>query len=382
MGDSPELTAPGQERFSLRVDRLAMDHPGDVSGLAALLQEGVVRAGDVVAVIGKTEGNGGVNDFTRGYFTQSLMQLLAQQTGRALAELLRSVPCVLSGGCEGVLSPHYVVFSRSRAHDAGAPGGALAIGTAIGTPLPAHEIGRWSHVRSVAHTVRRAMAAAQLAQAADVCFVQVKTPCLTSARAQAAQRAGQAVLTADAGRSMAYARAAGAFGVAVALGELPDDEALHAALLADFSIGCDRASASCGVEIEADEVIVLGHSPAWCGGLRMACAPMADALDIGAVGAALEQVGLRAAPQLPQTDRSRIAAVFVKCEPDRRGTVRGARHTMLDDTDINPQRHIRGAVGGLVAGVLGDTRLFVSGGAEHQGPDGGGLVAVIARAAP
>jgi cyanuric acid amidohydrolase len=54
---------------------------------------------------------------------------------------------------------------------------------------------------------------------------------------------------------------------------------------------------------------------------------------------------------------------------------------MLDDTDINAQRHIRGAVGGLVAGVLGDTRIFVSGGAEHQGPDGGGLIAAIAERA-
>ena len=41
-------------------------------------------------------------------------------------------------------------------------------------------------------------------------------------------------------------------------------------------------------------------------------------------------------------------------------------------------RHIRGAVAGLVAGVIGDGRIFVSGGAEHQGPDGGGLIAVIA----
>ncbi len=36
----------------------------------------------------------------------------------------------------------------------------------------------------------------------------------------------------------------------------------------------------------------------------------------------------------------------------------------------------------MVAGVLGDGRIFVSGGAEHQGPDGGGLVAVIARVTP
>jgi len=30
-----------------------------------------------------------------------------------------------------------------------------------------------------------------------------------------------------------------------------------------------------------------------------------------------------------------------------------------------------------VAAVLNDTALFVSGGAEHQGPDGGGLIALI-----
>jgi cyanuric acid amidohydrolase len=139
---------------------------------------------------------------------------------------------------------------------------------------------------------------------------------------------------------------------------------------------------SSGVEVQADEVIVLGHSPEWTGNLRMGCAPMADALDIGAIGTALAAVRIEAAPQVRPADRARIAAVFVKCEPDRRGQVRGARHTMLDDTDIHAQRHIRGAVGGLVAGVLGDGRIFVSGGAEHQGPDGGGLVAVIAVVPP
>jgi hypothetical protein len=34
------------------------------------------------------------------------------------------------------------------------------------------------------------------------------------------------------------------------------------------------------------------------------------------------------------------------------------------------------------ASVVGDPMLYVSGGAEHQGPAGGGLVAVIARARP
>ena len=104
---------------------------------------------------------------------------------------------------------------------------------------------------------------------------------------------------------------------------------------------------------------------------------MRDALDLPAVIATLADLGIAAAPQA--ADAHRIRGVLVKCEPDRHGAVRGHRHTMLDDTDINAQRHIRGAVGGLVAGVMGDGRIFVSGGAEHQGPDGGGLIAVIAE---
>jgi cyanuric acid amidohydrolase len=59
--------------------------------------------------------------------------------------------------------------------------------------------------------------------------------------------------------------------------------------------------------------------------------------------------------------------------------VRGYRHTMLDDSDVGSTRHARAAVGGLVAGLSGTGAVYVSGGAEHQGPPGGGPVAVIAR---
>ena len=96
-----------------KVFRLPMAHPGDVSALDRLISEGSVRAGEIVAVIGKTEGNGGVNDFTRGYFTQSLMGLLGKRLGKPPEDLARRIPCVLSGGTEGVLSPHYVVLARS-----------------------------------------------------------------------------------------------------------------------------------------------------------------------------------------------------------------------------------------------------------------------------
>ena len=84
------------------VTRLEMDHPGDVSSLAKLLDAGTIKAGEIKAVIGKTEGNGGVNDFTRGYFTQSLMALLSRHTSMPADELIKRIPCVLSGGTEGV----------------------------------------------------------------------------------------------------------------------------------------------------------------------------------------------------------------------------------------------------------------------------------------
>jgi cyanuric acid amidohydrolase len=34
----------------------------------------------------------------------------------------------------------------------------------------------------------------------------------------------------------------------------------------------------------------------------------------------------------------------------------------------------------VVASVIGSTAVYVSGGAEHQGPPGGGPVAIIGRA--
>jgi cyanuric acid amidohydrolase len=363
------------------VFRLSMAHPGDLSELEGLITNGKIRAADIAAVIGKTEGNGGVNDFTRGYFTQTLMGLLSRHLGKPAQQLIREIPCVLSGGTEGVMSPHYSVFCIGESKAIPNPAGALAIGTAFSAAVAAEDVGRRAHVESVADAVRQAVAAAGIERPDDVHFVQVKCPCVTVARAEAALAAGKTPLTGDPNKSMAYARAAGAFGVARGLGEIGPGDFNDASLLSDFSIQSPRASISSGVEVESNEVIVLGNSPHWSGPLRIAHRSMADALDIGAVVGVLADLGIPAAPQVAASDSPRIATVLVKCEPDRRGKIRGNRHTMLDDTDINAQRHVRGAVAGLVAGVIGDGRIFVSGGAEHQGPDGGGLIAVIASQA-
>ncbi|MFD1255085.1 Cyanuric acid amidohydrolase [Devosia equisanguinis] len=362
------------------IHRLSMAHPGDVSALASLLQSRAVHARSICAIIGKTEGNGGVNDFTRGYFTDRLMTLLERYLNEPATMLAKRIPCVLSGGTEGVLSPHYTVLCRV---DADGPGSipALAIGTAFSEPTEHALIGTKAHAQSIAAAVRAAVADAGIEAMDDVHFVQVKTPCLTSARLAALQATGVPLKASSAGQSMARARAAGAMGVAVGLGEMNLDAINDDMMLGDFAAYCSRASISSGVEVDCNEVVVLGNSRRWTGPLTVAHRPMQDAIDLDAIHDVLGDLGLPPSRQVGALHRDRIRCVLVKAEPDRRGAIRGQRHTMLNDIDIDPQRHIRGAVGGLVAGVIGDTRIFVSGGAEHQGPDGGGLIAVIAERA-
>lgn len=334
-----------------------MAHPGDLSELAGLIARGEVRAGDVRAVIGKTEGNGGLNDFTRGFFTQTLMLLLASHTGEAPAALAARIPCVLSGGTEGALSPHYMVFSVS---DDAAPGQrGLALGTAMSSVTPAREIGRVAQIEAVVAAVRAAMADAGIARPEDVALVQVKAP--------APQAPDPAARSPDAKFLMALSRAAAAVGSGVALGDIDAARATEAALLSDLSLYSNRVSISSGVEVTCNEVVVFGYADGWAEGIVAGVAPMADLLDHGGVQAAFD-----AAP-------GEVLGVIAKGEPDKSGAIRGHRHTMLGDTDIDAQRHLRGALGAIVAAVAGDGRVFVSGGAEHQGPPGGGLVCVFAR---
>lgn len=365
-----------------KVYRLSMAHPGDLSALATLLAAGEVQAQEVVAVIGKTEGNGGVNDFTRGYFTDRLMNLLASYLNEAPEEIARKVPCILSGGTEGVLSPHYTVLCRSAAKAAASESKpALAIGASCSIDMPFELVGTRGHAQMVAETVRAAMEDAGITDPADLHFVQVKAPCLTSDRIEALRAEGKTVPAPNASVSMARARAAGALGVAMATGEIPPEQVCDDSFLADFDLYSTCASISSGVEVLCNEVVVLGMSPAWSGPLRIAHRAMQDAIDLPSVRGVFSDLGFAEGAQVAEAERARLRAIFVKCEPDQSGQIHGARHTMLNDTDIDPQRHIRGAVGGLVAGVAGETRIFVSGGAEHQGPFGGGLIAVIAETA-
>ena len=97
------------------VIRIPTDGPGDVSGLMALIDTHALEPASILAVLGKTEGNGGVNDFTREYAVAALCNALGPHLALTPREVESRIAFVMSGGTEGVLSPHMTVFARTAA---------------------------------------------------------------------------------------------------------------------------------------------------------------------------------------------------------------------------------------------------------------------------
>ena len=354
--------------------RLPVAGPDDVSGLMRLIDDGDLRPEHLIAVLGKTEGNGCVNDFTRGFAVASLQAALAP---RMAPEALKAVAMVMSGGTEGALSPHLLVLAARPAGPDAPDGPGLAIGRTVTRDLWPEEIGRAAQIAVAAEGVRAAMADAAIDDPAAVHFVQVKTPLLS-----AGQIAAGGTAAADTLKSMGLSRGAAALGVGVALGEIASDCAEAALATGDTAVWSARASCSAGSELRGMEIVVLGMSAAWAGPLRIDHAVMGDGLDIDPVRAALRRLGACFDGQLGPEERGRVRAVLAKAEAPRSGLVRGWRHTMLDDSDIAATRHARAFAAGALAAQIGHAALFVSGGAEHQGPDGGGPCAILYDPAP
>ena len=361
------------------VHRAAMRHPGDASAILRLIDDGAVSPESIVAIFGKTEGNGCVNDFTRGYALTALSTALAPRLGMTPDEVGERIAMVMSGGTEGGLSPHFLLFATTST-EAPTPGRkALAIGTAVTQRLRPEEIGRVAQVRATASAVRDAMSRAAIDDPSDVHWVQVKCPLLTKERIADAAARGDDAATVDTYASMGLSRGASALGAAIALGEIDPAALDDAAIGSNLGLWSSRASCSAGIELTHGEIVVLGNSAAWSGERVIAHGVMRDAIDLPAVQAVLRELDLSGGGQLDPDVGARIDAVLVKAEASKSGTIRGARHIMGDDSDIQATRHARALVGGVVAAATGFTELFVSGGAEHQGPDGGGPIAVIAR---
>ena len=100
-----------------RVDLVPMDHPGDVSAVAGLFDRGLDPA-SVVAILGKTEGNGCVNDFTRGYAVTVLKGLFADRLACSPEEAGNRVSMIMSGGTKATTVSDASGISANQATEA------------------------------------------------------------------------------------------------------------------------------------------------------------------------------------------------------------------------------------------------------------------------
>jgi ring-opening amidohydrolase-like protein len=360
----------------IEVRKVPLHHVSDASELSKLIDAGVLQADRVIAVIGKTEGNGGVNDYTRILADRAFREVLVAH-GERDAETVAQVPIVWSGGTDGVISPHATVFATvPRDQVEVTPEPRLSVGFAMSEPLLPEDIGRTAMVSKVAAAVRTAMAAAGITDPADVHYVQTKTPLLTIHTIRDAKSRGQTVWTENTGESMDVSNGTAALGIAVALGEIsmPAD----GEIMGDRGLCSSVASCSSGVELDRAQVVLAGNVRGIGGRYRIGHSVMRDALDADGIWAAIRDAGLDLPDRPHPSDLSgRLVNVFLKCEASQDGTVRGWRNAMLDDSDVHWHRQIKACVGGVAAAVTGDPAVFVSVSAAHQGPDGGGPVAAI-----
>src|SRR5215212_10116973 len=364
---------------AIEVRKIPLDNVSDASGLAELIDAGVVEADRVLAVIGKTEGNGGVNDYTRIIADRAFREVLLAK-GTRDRDAVQQVPIVWSGGTDGVLSPHATIFATLPPDHPDAQTGReeprLTVGFAMSEPLLPEDIGRRPMIEKVATAVKVAMERAGITDVADVHYVQTKTPLLTVQTIGDAKSRGKTVWTEHTHESMDLSNGCTALGIAVALGEIEmptDADVMH-----DRSLFSAVASCSSGVELDQAQVVVVGNATGVGGRYRIGHSVMKDALDQDGLWEAIRSAGLDL-PERPHTSDldGRLVNLFLKCEASQDGEVRGRRNAMLDDSDVHWHRQIKACVGGVTAAVTGDPAVFVSVSAAHQGPEGGGPVAAI-----
>ncbi|KAK0392952.1 hypothetical protein NLU13_2446 [Sarocladium strictum] len=325
--------------------------PADLSPLKRLREAGYDPS-QIIAVVGKTEGNGCVNDFSR---------TLASAVWEP--QIPSEAVTIFSGGTEGVLSPHVTFFLRAQGDKA------TGLSAAVGhtRDFAPHEVGTPTQAEQVAATTSELID--QLKTTPDqVHLVLVKCPLLTSEKLQEIRAQGKVPLTTDTYESMARSRYASAVGIGAALGEIQDADIPGS--LASGLTWSAKASCSSGAELENCHILVLAATPVQGARLHAVSRPMQDAMDAESILSLID---------VAKKDGGEVVQVFAKAEADPSGHVRGSRHTMNTDSDIHSTRHARAAVGGLIAGLVSDAQIYVSGGAEGQGPSGGGSLCLVYR---
>ncbi|MEK4248882.1 ring-opening amidohydrolase [Paenibacillus sp. FSL W7-1287] len=340
------------------VIKLMMDHPGDVSELAALLKAEKIKAQHIKGIIAQTEGDG----YARGYATLAFQLLLSEYLGWTHEEVFDRIPMMMIGKTGGLMSPHYTVFLRDDDSQEYASNDEkrFVFGVATSRVLLPEEIGTAVQVDVAAEAVLEAIKDAGITSLEDVHCVEIKCPW---------------------GVGGTMSKAASALGSAVALGEVERELVTDSAINGDHSLYSVRTSVSAGGEQKAIRVIVMGNKAGADSSLVVGSGMMIDSFDLHGLYDLLEGMGMKVDPLLSEEDQQRIVQVFVNAGADALPHIRDQRHTMHSDALSMHAGILAKAVANAVVGsVVNDASILCSAGSEHQGPKGANLLALIAKA--
>ncbi|ADU29498.1 ring-opening amidohydrolase [Evansella cellulosilytica] len=335
--------------------RCDMDHPGDVSALAKLLNEEEISAESIRAIIAQTEGDG----YSRGYATLAFQLLLSEKLNISQQEVFDTIPMMMIGKTGGLMTPHYTLFIEKEDVEKENKEKRFSFGVASTRVLLPEEIGTVAQVDLVADAVNKAMLEAGIESIDDVKCVEVKCPW---------------------GVGGSLAKATSALGSAVALKEVDREVIDEDSLNEDHSLFSVKTSVSAGQEQVAARVIVMGNSVKSTSNLYIGSGVMKDALDLKGMQSAFKDAGINHSDTLSEEEQAKIVQVFVNAGADAINEVRGRRHTMHTDALAMHSGIVAKAVANAVVGsYVGETRILCSAGSEHQGPQGSNLVAAVIR---
>jgi barbiturase len=349
-----------------------LEYETDGHGLAQLLADGRIDPDEICAITGKTEGHG--DDETSRSAAITTVRRFLNDHSTMTPDQIKQIPIVLSCGGIGILAPHLVVYTRRRVPPPVGAEPSLVIGCAHSQAVRPEWMGRRAMVGAVADSVALAAADAGIS-APEAEYVLTKSRALYPEDIAEARTRGIEVSPYPYELLVQKSSGCAALGVRLALEgiEPPGDGEIGLR----HDLWTSRASSSCGREDPRTSVVLFGNSPKAAGRLRIGQATLEDLLDVGALRRALTSAGATVpVGPLPEEIRRRIVAVYAKVGAPPNGRLRGRRQVHEPENPFY-EAELKVAVAGMLAAELRDTVLYISGTAMHQGPPGGGSVAVV-----
>lgn len=360
------------------INKFRINFPGDVYDLDRIITEEKINPLDIMAIISKTTGSGELNDYSRQFAETNFSTYLNKTHRISLDEIAKKIMFITSSGSEGIVTPHgYLIYSdgdnnsdnlnrikrennRKDRKEIKKEKKGLVIGTARSCKVAAEKIGKMDQIFLVAETTRQALYNSGISSMEDIGVVFVKSPVVSLENVSKTNIHNPK-------HSISLTRAASALGVGLALGEINESVINPEIIGANMEIYSKKAFTFSGNEIENCRVLILGNSNKGNRDFFITSRIFNDLMDIESIHDLLKS-----------SEQNNLIGAFAKVSINPFGILRGQK-IPLYCTNLSNDSVIRAVASGILVPIFKNTEIFISGGGEHQGPGGGGILVAIFR---